>query len=1313
MSHRKWRDRISIKRWEKSTVSSPARPSSAGSSLSMESSTAQASVMERPQGSSSLGTDLSGTHLPQVSLKPRLDASDTQGNVVVQSRTRLQQAYEELESVLQARNGPSASRSGLKDILTQENLDISQDTLLQILEEVKLDQETKTRRASSKAGAFMQKMFPLSKITLGLTGTLANNFGCAPVQIAANGLIQVMELAISIPEDSAKVVGALDAIVTDTRLLVELKRLPETAVEEMLANPATELHYQLIVFLRKGIVWLDKGFFRKFAGSLVTPSEMKDAISELHNAREALKTALLNDTYLTVRWQQVATMEAGMLDSLCPDEYHIAQLKRQKELHSSRLPASGHWLTDDERYTMWCEGKLRILWCPGHPGAGKTYMASCIVDDLESLLRSGNMGLAYVFCEANRHGQQSEQRVLEAFTRQLMARKPELCQDLKDSLTNSLPTIGDRKTLLKKVLGRFQGSFLVLDALDEFSPDYSDRRDLASSLKNIVEECGDNTTRLCITSRESSGIEEALSSGWALAETLNVRSSKGDIRKLVETAYDRAAPAIHWLKNDHELKQLAIEKVIDKSDCIFKLADLQIKSALNSPSKKAMKRALDTLTTDVNHYYEESLQRIVNQGRTGQTVLDLLTWLTYTKTPIYMHQLEFALGIEPNQPIGEDFADQVVDLPRFIGLSEGLATLGNTGGSFLDDPTQSDSDDSNTDDYHTDDSHTDDSHTDDSHTDDYHTDDSLYGPRVDLAHQSIRDYLSSSDRWMPQNGERFVLTRCLTAMTSPIFRSHLANAWEYVWDREQFYPSAKYPLISVNDSFVKVPGFLLWAVFSWGRYLTPTNIDAEIQFMVEGFHRSTSSHVYEQYNSHSESSKPARASALYWSARQGWTLACKLLLPLEPEPNNMFDRCMFPNTRDLRYAESAFLAALSTGDPHLVTTFLDDPRIDPNSLVGNLGDRMQFTPLIYACQTGHTEIIKVLLKRENIDINITISGKSAIFHATANVIDLLLARDDLEVNSDFEGGRVIHHLANVGGPSNWLKMLLRNQRTDVNARTVETRAGFGGLSTAAFQGSRTALMVASLAGRPDQVKVLSEHPGVEVGLRDDDGCTPLMLASMGRLQAHEVSDSVTVQRSEWWNYQYSIQQHTEVISILLRIGGDQINEQDNFGRTALAYAAMCGCEPRADTDITRRTIDDCHEYWYHCSSRQRKIDKKHFVTIVERLLEADGIQVNITDDQGYAPLDYVDSVKRFIVQERDDEVEYWTGIPKEDKSRKYVPDNVIETVVEEAAAVLSTLKEVENRLLAAGAQSKVPVLLPKPSEDRSKFYYALRSHLPY
>lgn len=173
-----------------------------------------------------------------------------------------------------------------------------------------------------------------------------------------------------------------------------------------------------------------------------------------------------------------------------------------------------------------------------------------------------------MYCEFNRVSRQSKKSILEVITRQLIARKPELCFEFQQQLQDFLSTEDERKALLKQVLSRFGASFLILDALDEFSPEYTERHSISRLLRSVVEDANGDHVRLCITCRQSEGIWEALYSSHVPTERLEIRSSEQDIRSLVERTYDKTAPAISWMEGNQALRELAVVKVLERSDCM-------------------------------------------------------------------------------------------------------------------------------------------------------------------------------------------------------------------------------------------------------------------------------------------------------------------------------------------------------------------------------------------------------------------------------------------------------------------------------------------------------------------------------------------------------------------------------------------------------------------------------------------------------------------------------------------------------------------------------------------------------------------------
>lgn len=130
--------------------------------------------------------------LPRIRLNNFPSPKDSQNAEIIKRRDELRKALEEIEGALQAHTQKASTRSpAVKSCLEDAEKTVSPRELVQALQD---DQDTRVQSASSKAGSFMQKLFPISKMALGLTGALVSNAGYPPVQIATNALINVFEV---------------------------------------------------------------------------------------------------------------------------------------------------------------------------------------------------------------------------------------------------------------------------------------------------------------------------------------------------------------------------------------------------------------------------------------------------------------------------------------------------------------------------------------------------------------------------------------------------------------------------------------------------------------------------------------------------------------------------------------------------------------------------------------------------------------------------------------------------------------------------------------------------------------------------------------------------------------------------------------------------------------------------------------------------------------------------------------------------------------------------------------------------------------
>jgi Cdc6-like AAA superfamily ATPase len=148
---------------------------------------------------------------------------------------------------------------------------------------------------------------------------------------------------------------------------------------------------------------------------------------------------------------------------------------QQYDYINRRQPGTGAWVLESPEFQTWIEKSPQTMFCPGIPGAGKTILASIVVDELES--RCGNksdVGIAYIFCSFQRHDDQSQklESLMASIVRQLaqgLSPLPEIIESLheKHRIKGTRPSVHEISIALRFIIGRFSRLFIIVDALDE------------------------------------------------------------------------------------------------------------------------------------------------------------------------------------------------------------------------------------------------------------------------------------------------------------------------------------------------------------------------------------------------------------------------------------------------------------------------------------------------------------------------------------------------------------------------------------------------------------------------------------------------------------------------------------------------------------------------------------------------------------------------------------------------------------------------------------------------------------------------------
>jgi len=152
-----------------------------------------------------------------------------------------------------------------------------------------------------------------------------------------------------------------------------------------------------------------------------------------------------------------------------------------------------------------------------------------------------------------------------------------------------------------------------------------------------------------------------------------------------------------------------------------------------------------------------------------------------------------------------------------------------------------------------------------------------------------------------------------------------------------------------------------------------------------------------------------------------------------------------------------------------------------NSHFGMSKNDLNDTVLITAIKKGQTDIVKMLLERPDVDVNMKGAyGKTPLIIATwvgqKDIVQLLLNHPQIDVN--FQTGRIQPALlvATWLGHTDIVQLLLKHPRIDKN---IQNRWG------------ETAFFLSISLSRKKIAKLLLKDPQVDITLRDRNGRTPL------------------------------------------------------------------------------------------------------------------------------------------------------------------------------------------------------------------------------
>lgn len=240
----------------------------------------------------------------------------------------------------------------------------------------------------------------------------------------------------------------------------------------------------------------------------------------------------------------------NILRWLSPLEYS----SQQSDFIRRRQPGTGKWLLESPEYESWVNSAGGTLFCPGIPGAGKTILSSVVIEDLfERAQKDPGMAVAFVYCNFNRHVEQSPQDIIGSLTTQLLQQAksvPPSLRELYDSQNSRRKPLEDEITAaLPAVAQLCPRPFVVMDALDECQRPSRDK--VLSVLFEIQSKTGIN---LFMTSRFIPEITRHFSPITSSGRTtVEIRAHEADLRLYLDKEIKSRLPL--FVQRNADLQQ--------------------------------------------------------------------------------------------------------------------------------------------------------------------------------------------------------------------------------------------------------------------------------------------------------------------------------------------------------------------------------------------------------------------------------------------------------------------------------------------------------------------------------------------------------------------------------------------------------------------------------------------------------------------------------------------------------------------------------------------------------------------------------------
>ncbi|KAH4106786.1 hypothetical protein HBI82_035170 [Parastagonospora nodorum] len=361
--------------------------------------------------------------------------------------------------------------------------------------------------------------------------------------------------------------------------------------------------------------------------------------AELHRRREVVR-----------QWLSAANYEADQ-----ETFFNICQ----------QYPGTGHWLFLDNKFNSWFDSMFcsnHLLWLNGIPGAGKTVLASLVINELQKpAQKQQGISVIFFYCRYLDSERSTFLGLARGLLAQLLSQDDALLSYLHDRASKSgqtiLSTPSIAKDLLETSICNSDKLYVVIDGLDECERD--ERRQIVAFFEDIhaslPQDEADSLRCLFLSQDDNIARKD-------FAKVSSLKITEAHTRKDIQ-AYalprSKEIQAKFGLTPDRQYD--IYQMIVNKAEGMFLFARLMTAFLYDQTSVADLDEQLSPATfpqgpLKLEEAYSRIMQRLNTGTATHVQTLKLLRWMVCAKRPMYWREIQCAVSVNMD--------DQVVDWDR-------------------------------------------------------------------------------------------------------------------------------------------------------------------------------------------------------------------------------------------------------------------------------------------------------------------------------------------------------------------------------------------------------------------------------------------------------------------------------------------------------------------------------------------------------------------------------------------------------------------------------------------------------------------------